>query len=86
MAHRTTCSTARTVRGQRGRPRKYRNGWDSANSRISVSTETLVEWRQIRSEHEFSSDNSVAVYLLECNKTQANILATQRTATSNRLV
>ena len=51
-----------------GRPRKHQGGWDSANGRIYLSTETLVLWRRLRSEYDFMNDNAVAVFLLERNK------------------
>ena len=60
-----------------GRPRKHQEGWESANSRIYLSTETLALWRRLRSECEFPSDNAVAVFLVERNKTLTELQATQ---------
>ena len=66
-----------------GRPRKHQGGWESANSRIYLSMETLAFWRRLRSEREFPSDNAVAVFLLERNKTLTELQATQETGMLN---
>ena len=47
MAHRGACI---------GRPHKHIGGWESANSRIYLSTEMLVEWRRLRSSLDFVND------------------------------
>ena len=59
-----------------GRPQKHQGGWESANSRIYWSTETLALWQRLQSECEFPSDNTVAVFLLERNKTLTELQAT----------
>ena len=48
-----------------GRPRKYRDGWESVNTRIYLSKETLVQWRRIKSEQNLASDNAMALFFLE---------------------
>ena len=48
-----------------GRPRKYHDGWESVNTRIYLSKETLIQWRRIKSEQNLASDNAVALFLLE---------------------
>ena len=67
---------ARAGRGA-GRPRKHQGGWDSANARIYLSMETLVLWRRLRSEREFTNDNAVAVFLLERNKALTELQSAQ---------
>ena len=67
---------ARAGRGP-GRPRKHKGGWDSANTRIYLSTETLVLWQRLRNEREFMNDNTVAVFLLECNKALTELQSAQ---------
>ena len=57
-----------------GRPCKHQGGWDSANAKIYLSTETLVLWQRLRSEHYFMNDNAVAVFLLERNKALTELL------------
>ena len=46
-----------------GRPRKHSNGWESVNSRICLSIETLSQWRRLRHKRDLSDDNAVTVYL-----------------------
>ena len=48
-----------------GRPRKYRDGWESVNTRIYLSKETLIQWHRIKSEQNLASDNAMALFLLE---------------------
>ena len=48
-----------------GRPLRYDDGWDSADTRIYLSKPTLSQWRIIRSEYDLRSDNDVAIFLLE---------------------
>lgn len=74
-----------------GRPRKYSRGWESANARIYLSNETLVEWRTLRSEQRLASDNAVAAFLLERHKLLTNVMELQlqletHTTVINRLV
>ena len=61
-----------------GRPCKHQGGWD-INARIYLSMETLVLWRRLQSEREFTSDNEVAVFLLEHNKTLTELQTAQKT-------
>ena len=51
-----------------GRPRKHSNGWESANTRIYISKETLGLWRNLRKERNFLNDDSVAKYLLSLHR------------------
>ena len=67
-----------------GRPRKYQDGWSSANTRIYVATETLSQWRSLRSELDMSSDNEVAVFLLERHKTLDQMQIAQQGIASER--
>ena len=74
-----------------GRPRKYRKGWESANARIYLSNETLVEWRRLHSEQGLASNNAVTTFLLERNKLLTNVMELQlqlevHTTVINRLV
>ena len=66
MARRSTCV---------GRPRKHSGGWESANSRIYLSTEMLVEWQRLRSSHNFANDNAVAIFLLHRNNILVDLMA-----------
>ena len=60
-----------------GKPRKHQGGWDSANVRIYLSTETLVLWQRLQSEREFMNNNAVAVFVLERNKTLTELQTAQ---------
>ena len=60
-----------------GRPHKHQGGWDSANMRIYLFTETLVLWQRLRSECEFMNNNAVAVFLLEHNKALTELQSAQ---------
>ena len=71
MARRSACA---------GRPRKHSGGWESVNSRIYLSKETLVEWRRLRSNLEFSNDNAVAIFLLHRNNILADLMARESSA------
>ena len=46
---------------------------ESANARIYLSNETLVEWRGLHSEQGLASDNTVAEFLLKHNIDFINI-------------
>ena len=48
-------------------------GMESANVRIYLSNETLVEWRGLHSEQGLASDNGVAEFLLKHNIDFINI-------------
>ena len=50
------------------RPCKYSRGWESANARVYLSSETLVEWQRLRSKQTLASNNIVAAFLLKRNK------------------
>ena len=76
MVRRSACST--------GRPRKYQGGWGSANTRIYMATETLTQWRRLRSELDLSNDNEVAVFLLERHKTLEGMQTAHQEMASNR--
>ena len=76
MARRSACSA--------GRPRKYRGGWESANTRIYVATETLAQWRRLRSELDVSNDNEVAIFLMERHQTLAGMQAAQQEIAHDR--
>ena len=58
------------------KPRKHSLGWQSANTRIYLTKETLPDWRRLRSELGISNDNDVAVFLLQRNKILIDFLAT----------
>ena len=51
-------------RGRGGRPRKYPDGWGSANSRIYLSKEVFCHWRAARARLNISSDNEFTKYVL----------------------
>ena len=76
MARRSACSSESYTLQVGGRPRRYRDGWDSAYTRIYLSKETLLHWRSLRTEG-LSSDNDVAVFLLERNRVLTDIQASQ---------
>ena len=59
------------------RPRKHSLGWQSANTRIYSTKETLPDWRRLRSELGISNDNDVAVFLLQRNKILIDFLASE---------
>ena len=68
-----------------GRPRKHSLGWQSANTSIYL-TETLADWRRLRSELGIGNDNDVAVFLLQCNKILIDFLASKGRHSVSRLV
>ena len=47
-----------------GRPRKYTDGWSSANKRIFISNSTFTKWRKLRDDLKLANDDAVARYLL----------------------
>ena len=51
-----------------GRPRKYHGGWETSNTKIYVTRDTLENWRELRRKLDFSSDNLLAIYLLKRNE------------------
>ena len=59
------------------RPRKHSLGWQSTNTRIYLTKETLPDWRRLRSELGISNDNDIAVFLLQRNKILIDFLATE---------
>ena len=63
-----------------GRPRKHSGGWESANSRIYLRKETLAEWRRLRRNLDFTSDDDVAVFLLHRNKVLNEMVAPTNTS------
>ena len=50
-----------------GRPRKYSDGWGSANTRIYMAKEVFLSWRTTRARLNFRSDSNFAKYLLNCH-------------------
>ena len=69
-----------------GRPRKHSLGWQSVNTRIYLTKETLADWRRLQSKLGLNNDNNVAVFLLQCNKTLTDILASEGRRPASRLV
>ena len=69
-----------------GRPRKHSLGWQSANTRIYMTKETLADWRRLRSELGISNDNDVAVFLLQRNNILIDFLASEGHRSVSRLV
>ena len=59
MAQRSVC---------KGRPRKYREGWEKSQAKIYITKDTLEKWRELRKKLDFASDNLVAIYLLQQNE------------------
>ena len=49
------------------RPRKHSPGWQSVNTRIYLTKETLPDWQKLQSELGLSNNNDVAVFLLQRN-------------------
>ena len=49
------------------RPRKHSLGWQSVNTRIYLTKETLPDWQKLQSELGLSNNNDVAVFLLQRN-------------------
>ncbi|XP_065893468.1 uncharacterized protein [Dysidea avara] len=52
------------LRNRTGRPRKYLEGWGSANTRIYLAKEVFCHWRTARARLHFTSDSEFAKYLL----------------------
>ena len=69
-----------------GRLCKHSLGWQSVNTRIYLTKETLGNWRMLRSELGLSNDNDVAVFLLQRNKILSDFLASEGCRSISRLV
>ena len=69
-----------------GRPRKHSLGWQSVNTRIYLTKETLGNWQMLQSEFGLSNDNDVAVFLLQSNKILSDFLASEGCRSVSRLV
>jgi len=80
MARRTACF----VQQAGGRPHCYRDGWDSVKIQIYLSKETLSQWRRLHTEQDLSSDNDVAVFLLERNRVLTDVHASQQVTAGHR--
>ena len=68
------------------RPRKNSLGWQSINTRIYLTKETLGGWRMLQSELGLSNDNDVAVFLLQRNKILSDFLASEGRRSISRLI
>jgi len=80
MARRTACF----VQQAGGRPCRFQDGWDSANTQIYISKETLSQWRRLHTEQDLSSDNDVAVFLLKRNRVLTDVHASQQVTAGHR--
>ena len=69
-----------------GRPRKHSLGWQSVNTKIYLTKETLGNWQMLQSELGLSNDNDVAVFLLQRNKILSDFLASEGCHFISRLV
>ena len=69
-----------------GRPHKNSLGWQSINTRIYLTKETLGGWRMLQSELGLSNDNDVAVFLLQRNKILSDFLASEGRRSISRLI
>ena len=66
-----------------GRPRKHSLRWQSINTRIYLTKETLGNWQMLLG---LSNDNDVAVFLLQRNKILSDFLASEGCHSISRLV
>ena len=69
-----------------GRPCKHSLGWQSVNTRIYLTKKTLEDWRKLRSAIGLSSDNDVAVFLLQRSEILIDFLASEVRRSVSRLV
>ena len=69
---------ARNTRSPVGTPRKYANGWNSANKRICISNDMFTKWRKLKEDLKMANDDALARHLLSIVEPVNGLLGRER--------